>query len=147
MSLEQWLSYGQLIRHEPSAQEISGLLAIVERDIVASRLPGLPADWRLNIAHNAALQAATAALAAAGYRATRDAHHYTIIQSLEHTIGLDPSIIDRMNKLHKKRNFASYTSAGAISDKEADEMHKLAMDIRRRVLEWLNADRPDLLDE
>jgi hypothetical protein len=39
-------------------------------------------DWKLNIAYNAALQAATAALAAAGYRAAREQHHYRTIQSL-----------------------------------------------------------------
>ncbi len=43
----------------------------------------------MSIAYNAALQTATAALAAAGYRATRDSHHYRVIQSLAFTIGAD----------------------------------------------------------
>jgi hypothetical protein len=47
----------------------------------------------MNIAYNAALQAATAALAAAGYRASRDAHHYRVIQSLKETIGADASVV------------------------------------------------------
>jgi hypothetical protein len=50
-------------------------------------VPHLSPDWRLNIAYNAALQAATAALAAAGYRASREAHHCRAIQSLAFTIG------------------------------------------------------------
>lgn len=144
--MEQWLSWGQLIRHKTSTQEISELLTIADRDLAACRLSELPTDWRLNIAHNAALQAATAVLAAAGYRAGRDAHHYTVIQSLEHTVGLGADAIDSLNKLHKKRNFASYTSAGAVSNDEADEMYKLAAEIRRRVGEWLRANRPDLLN-
>jgi len=39
----------------------------------------------VNIAYNAALQAAAAALAAAGYRASREQHHYRVIQSLRQT--------------------------------------------------------------
>ena len=147
MSLEQWLEFGHLVRHQTSPQEIVDLLAIADRDIAASQIPLLPTDWRLGIAHNAALQAATAALAAAGYRAERTAHHYRVIQSLEYTIGLDADTIDRMNKLHKKRNIASYTSAGAVSEKEADEMLRLAKEIRQRVEEMLRAKAPDLLKE
>jgi len=37
----------------------------------------------MNIVYNAALQAA--ALAAAGYRASREQHHYRVIQSLRQT--------------------------------------------------------------
>jgi hypothetical protein len=49
----------------------------------------LDTDWKLNIAHNAALQLSAAALAACGFRAARQAHHYRVIQSLTLTIGAD----------------------------------------------------------
>ena len=42
------------------------LLGVAERDLADCGVPGLSADWRLNISYNAALQLATAALAAAG---------------------------------------------------------------------------------
>ena len=145
MSLEKWLEFGQLIRHETSPEEISDLLAIADRDIGASQTLGLPTDWRLSIAHNAALQAATAALAAAGFRAERAAQHYRVIQSLEYTIGLDSGAIGRMNALHKKRNVVSYTSAGAASEDEADEMLRLAKNVRERVEQWLRDKTPELL--
>jgi len=82
MSLEDWRSSGWLSAHEPSGQEIGDLLAIADRDLKDCRSEGLSADWRFNIAYNAILQTATAALAAAGYRASRDSHHYRILQSL-----------------------------------------------------------------
>jgi len=69
MSLSDWLANGWLTRHESSQQEIADLLGVVQRDLADSQTPGLSADWRLNIAYNAALQAATAALTAEGYRA------------------------------------------------------------------------------
>src|SRR5208337_3104011 len=87
MSLRSWLQNGWLVEHVTSLEEIGNLLAIADRDLAASQAPKLPSDWRLAIAYNAALQAANAALAAAGYRASRDSHHYRVIQSLSLTIG------------------------------------------------------------
>jgi hypothetical protein len=54
-----------LVQHTPSPEEIKNLLAISDRDVSACQVKQLPADWRCTIAYNAALQAATAALAAA----------------------------------------------------------------------------------
>jgi hypothetical protein len=79
----------------------------------------LPADWRCTIAYNAALQAATAALAAAGYRAARDNHHYRVIQSLEFTTAPGRKFIDTLDGFRKKRNVSSDDVPGAISDKES----------------------------
>jgi hypothetical protein len=90
MNLADWLRMGWLVEHKTSEREIADLLALVERDLAASRLAGLDADWRLNIA---ALQAATAALAASGYRATRDSRHYRVLQSLALTVGADAALV------------------------------------------------------
>lgn len=68
MSLDEWLQNGWLAAHQTSPAEIHDLLAVARRDLADAAVPGLSADWRLAIAYNAVLQAATAALAAAGYR-------------------------------------------------------------------------------
>jgi len=104
----------------------------------------LPGDWRFTIAYNAALQAATAALAAAGYRAARDKHHYRVIQSLEFTTAPSAKLIATFDGFRKKRNVSSYDVAGAVSDKEADEMLKLATGLRADVEGWIRATRPEL---
>ena len=65
VSLADWRKNSWLVEHESSAEEIAALLAIVERDLANATLAGLSEDWKLGIAYNAALQAATAALAAA----------------------------------------------------------------------------------
>lgn len=145
MSLSAWLSYGWLIEHEPSAAEIQDLFALIERDLGDSGVPHLSPDWRLNIAYNAALQAATAALAAAGYRASREAHHYRAIQSLAFTIGSPSSVIARLDLFRKKRNLGGYERAGAVSDQEAAEMRELAQEIAAEVRRWLDENRPDLM--
>lgn len=87
MSLRDWLRNSWLVEHKTSPEQIAGLLAGVERDLANAIVAGLSDDWRLNIAYNAALQAATAALAAAGFRAAREQHHYRTVQSLALTIG------------------------------------------------------------
>jgi hypothetical protein len=102
MSLPDWERNGWLTKHQTSRNEIRDLLQVVERDLADSAAEGLSADWRMNIAYNAGLQAATVALAAAGYRAARDAHHYRVIQSL-HALTITPSIevtIGRKTRLY-----------------------------------------------
>ena len=81
MGLQDWERNGWLQRHKTSPNEIRDLLGVVERDLADSATEGFSADWRMNIAYNAALQSATAVLAATGYRASRDQHHYRLIQS------------------------------------------------------------------
>ena len=65
MTLQSWRLNSWLVQHVTSAQEIADLWRIADRDLAASQVKGLPADWRLAIAYNSALQSATAALAAA----------------------------------------------------------------------------------
>jgi hypothetical protein len=108
-------------------------------------LPGLADDWKFNIGYNAALQAATAALSAAGYRAGREQHHYRTIQSLSLTIGWAAAQVDRFDRMRKKRNIAGYETAGVVSEREAREMHELATLLRNDVLAWLKKEHAALL--
>ena len=84
--MKTWQQDGWLKKHKASREEVADLLAVADRDLQACRTPGLHNDWRFNIAYNAALQLATAALAVAGYQAERMNHHYWAIDSLAHTL-------------------------------------------------------------
>ena len=55
MSLRDWLTNRWLIRHETSPQEISDLLAVIQRDLMECRTDKLSTDRSFCIAHNAAL--------------------------------------------------------------------------------------------
>lgn len=145
MSLRDWLKNGWLTEHESSAEEIGALLALVDRDLRDCRTPGLSTDWRFNIAYNSALQAASAALAAAGFRAAREAHHYRVIQSLALTLKADAALVRRFDAFRKKRNLSSYEMGGGISDLEVEEMIALASDLRHRVERWIRSNHPELL--
>jgi len=145
MSLADWERNGWLIAHRTSAAEVRDLLAVVGRDLADSAAEGLSADWKLNIAYNAALQAATAALAAAGYRASRDQHHYRVIQSLRETIGADVALVNLLDAFRKKRNITGYERVGLVSDADAEAMRKLAIGLRDKVVAWLRKHHPQLV--
>jgi len=146
MSLKSWLNNGWLVAHQTSPQEIADLLAVADRDLKDSQTPGLSSDWQLNIAYNAALQAATAVLAACGYRAAREAYHYRIIQSLTYTIGASEGLIIQFDRFRKKRNIGAYDRAGAVSDQEASEMGLLAQRLRKEIEDWIRKNKPELLE-
>ena len=147
MSLNDWSKFGWLTRHRSSPGEIRNLLAVVERDLHDAASKEISADWRLNIACNAALQAATLALAASGCRASRDQHHFRVIQSLALTIGAPPALIRRFDAFLKKRNIGGYEEAGLISHREATEMQELARRLRDDVVTWLRENHRDLVVE
>ena len=140
-----WASSGWLVVHQPSRQETDNLLGLAQRDLSDARTAGLSADWRFNIAYNAALQSATAALAAAGYRAAREAHHFRILQSLEFTIGAERRVLIQLDQFRKKRNIGGYERVGTISELEVNEMLATATQIHDRVLTWLRDNHPQLV--
>lgn len=146
MSLASWHRNGWLAPHRSSPQEVGDLLRATDRDLKDCNVTGLSADWRMNIAHNAALLAATAALAACGYRAVRESHRYLILQSLEFTIGANPVLLAQLDVFRKKRNLSGYEQAGVISEREAREMIQLALQVRNSVGAWLQANHPELLE-
>jgi hypothetical protein len=145
MSLRDWLNAQWVSEHETSPEEVADLLAVIDRDLKAAAVKGLDDDWRLAIAYNAALQCATLALAACGYRATRGQHHHRVIQSLALTLGLDAKTVARLDSFRKKRNMGDYERAGLISTGEAAEMLALARQLREQVESWLRAQYPELL--
>jgi hypothetical protein len=110
----------------------------------ACQTRGLVADWRFNIAYNAALQLASAALAAAGYEAERANRHYRVIHSLELTLEVDATTIGKFDVFRKKRNITDYERADTISETEAEEMRRLAERLRSGVAQWVRQNHPQL---
>jgi hypothetical protein len=144
MSLEDWLNERLIEKHHPSAGEIADLLHICDRDLEKAQITEVGPDWRLSIAHNAALQAAAAALAAAGYRARKEGQHYRLMQSLAFTINAKHSVIKQLDKFRQKRNMSDYERAGLVTEQEAAEMIALAKQLRIDVDQWIHAHYPEL---
>jgi HEPN domain-containing protein len=147
MSLKLWLENGWLKEYKPTSREIAELLAVADRSLTDCQVAGLSNEGKLDMAHNAALQSSAAALAAAGYRASREAYHYYVIQSLSFTLQLEERIIRRLNKLRLKRNISDYERPGAVTEQEAEEMVELAKLIRQQVEEWIRNNHKELARE
>jgi hypothetical protein len=143
VSLQDWLASGWLAAHTPSQEEVTNLFAVVDRDLEQCQLSGLDADWKHNIAYNAALQLANLALRVCGYRARREAQHYRVLQSLTDTVGSDERVIQRLDRARKRRNFSEYDAAGAISLQEAEEVIGVAAGLRATVSRWLQRQHPE----
>ena len=146
MSLQSWLNKGWLREHRTSAQEISSLLDIVNRDIADAERTAVSSDWRFSIAYNAALKLCTILLYAEGYRADRVMAHYRTIQALPLILGSDKEDdVDYLDACRSKRNTVEYDYAGGATDADADELILLVKDFKEEVLEWLEANHPFLL--
>ena len=122
MSLQSWLESGRLRAHKTSSSEIAELLKAADRDLADAQLHELSADRRFATACTAALLVATIALAANGYRAAQEGHHYWTIQSLAFTMKLDAKTIDQLNTFRRKRNIADYERVGMVSEQEIGKM-------------------------
>lgn len=147
MSLKNWFENRWLSEHETSAEEVADLLGVADRDLVDARVPGLGTDWQLSIAYNAALQLATLALAAEGYRPDRVRAHERAIESLRYTVKASRATIDVLDAVRRKRNLSNYERSGAASQAEADEVYELAVSLRKAVIGWLKTSHPELLAE
>ncbi len=147
MSFSLWLEKGWLKEHTPTSREIAELLAVADRSLKDCQVAGLSNAGKLDMAHNAALQSSAAALAAAGYRASREAYHYYVIQSLSFTLQLEERIIRRLHKLRRKRNISDYERPGVVTEQEAWEMVELAKQIRQQVEAWIRNNHSELARE
>jgi len=147
VNLKDWLNKGWVVSHKTSPEEIAELFEVADRDLDDCKAEGLSPHWKLAIAYNAALQMATAALAACGYRSSREAHHLRVIQSLRYTTNAEPFLVVEFDAFRKKRNIGGYERAWAVTDKEADEMVILATKLRADIEEWFKKNHPELLKD
>lgn len=146
MSLQKWLEYGWLKAEPSSPEEIKDLLGIVARAFNDAKVTAISEDLRFQAAFSAALTAANIALRASGYRTkVQTGHHQKIVESLELTLKSDPRLIQKMKVFSKKRNATSYDSAGGVSQQELEQAIKLAGDLRKSVVAWLNEHHPELI--
>jgi hypothetical protein len=144
MRLEDWAKNRWLWPHKTSRQEISGLLAIVERDLKDAE-GQISADWKFGIAYNAALKLCTVLLNASGYRPDKLQAHFRTLQALPLILGSGrKDDVDYLDACRKTRNTAEYDSAGVATEAEAKELIDFTKRLRQDVLEWLKKNHPEL---
>jgi len=146
MSLRELSAEGRLRPHKTSAGEVADLFRIVERDLTDAALPQLSTDRRFATAYNAALQLATIALHAAGYRAVGRGHHWTTFRALPEIMGSRfRARADFFDACRIKRNVTDYDRAGEISESEVKEILAATRAFRDEVVAWLKENHPDIV--
>jgi hypothetical protein len=149
MSLERYVENAWLRREPTSPQEIADQLGIVARCMNDAAVEGISDDLRFYTTFNAVLALANTALRASGFRATNQQGHHTrtleTLETLEYSIGADVKLTRKLLVFSKKRNVASYDSAGSISNQELKDILITTEELRHTVESWLRTGHPELL--
>ena len=146
VSWQQWLAKGDVKTHQTSKQEIDNLRALITRDLADAAVVALSADRRFATAYNAALQAATIAIACSGYRVSaRSGHHKITFEAAGIAIGSTVSTLaDYFETCRRKRNVIDYMTSSVATDTEADEIVQRANEFRSVVEKWVQREHPSI---
>jgi len=138
-SWQQWLAKGDVKTHQTSKHEIDNLRALIRRDLADAAVTALSADRRFATAYNAALQAATIAIACSGYRVSaRAGHHKVTFEAAGVAIGSEASTLtDYFETCRRKRNVIDYMNSSVATDTEAEEIVERASEFRSLVENWV----------
>ena len=139
MSLKQWADNGWLRNHKTSAQEITNLLGIVDRDLHDAKIKAaISDDWKFGIAYNAALKLCTILLYASGYKPEKNLAHYRTLQSLPLILGSKKAgDAEYLDNCRMKRNVVEYDYVGGASETDAKELIRFVSELKSEVIEWL----------
>lgn len=146
MSLENLLKIGRLELHTTDSNQLGKLLGAAARSITDAKEELISNETRLDAAYRAISQLSTAALWANGYRTSRSqpGHHQTMIQSLVHSVGLDNDQMRLLDTFRVKRNAIDYTGEDVDGD-SVEECVEAAEGLQRYVADWLNVNKPELV--
>ncbi len=144
MTLDNLVSIKRLKRHEPTPAEIRKLLRSAERNLADAQIASLSRASQFTCAYASIMQAAQVALFANGYRPfSSEGHHMTMVQSLVHSIDLDPARMRVLDTIRHKRNGIDYIGEEP-EPAEVDAARKAAAALLDDLGTWLAAHRKDL---
>lgn len=147
MTLEDWLANHWISEHRTSAEEMSALRSVVDRDLQDAGVAALSADRRFATAYNAALQLSKMALAAAGYRLSKGhGGHERAFDVVRYVVTTEEiqDLCDYFDTCRRKRNDVDYDFADVVSEMELEEILTEVSAYRVLIEEWIKQTRPDL---
>jgi uncharacterized protein (UPF0332 family) len=146
MSLENLLKIGQLEAHTTNAEQLGRLLSAAKRSLTDAEETTISNETRLDAAYRAITQLCMAVLWANGYRPrkSRPGHHQVMIQSLVKSIGLDNDEMRLLDTFRVKRHAIGYTGED-VDEESVNACTKAAEQLFQQVVEWLDANKPELL--
>jgi len=145
MTLDSLVGRG-LEKAGSDSEELARYLERIRRKLQDSRQPNISLDSRFDVAFEALLQIALAALRANGYRTTSAAGHQQLaIQSLPKSIGVSATDVRALDEFRKKRSAGLYLAEFEPSEAEVDALIVAVEQLLKQLLAWLRAHQPGLL--
>jgi len=147
VSLQNLLRINRLAEHETDPEQFGKMLAAADRYLNDARQETVSLETQFVSAYRAVIQYSMLALWTNGYRPSKSSpgHHQTMIQSLVHSVDLDPDQMMLLDTFRAKRNAIDY------SGEDVDEGSVLACIsaakyLRESLLCRVQSNRPDLLE-
>jgi hypothetical protein len=121
--LDNLVSTGKLKRQAFSQVEFDSLVQAGEARLRDAANGLLSLESRFDLAYNASHSFALAALRWHGYRSDQ---RYLVFQTVEHTLGLAPSVWRILDKSHRVRNLADYEGQMQITQRLLEDLLRAA---------------------
>jgi len=129
----------------PSKQELDNLRSIVARSLKDVTTPGLSADTRFVLAHDAARTASLIVVRAEGYRPRSVGGHSNTSLALGEADPAFSALSAYFDTCRMKRNDCEYDFVGGVSDTEAGSLLQTVQTFTAEVDAWMRARHPHLL--
>lgn len=141
--IQVMLDSRQLEESAAEAGEVEGLWRKAVRTRTSSMVPGLDPHARFTLVYQAALQAASAVVRAAGFRARGDAHHHDTFAAVA-ALDLDEAsnAARELNVIRRKRHGAIYDWETQLDEQHVEEIRGPADRLFRRAEPWLRTRHP-----
>lgn len=123
--------------------EVEGMWRKAVRTLGSSAVAGLDPDARFTLAYQAALQAATAVIRAAGFRVRGDAHHHHTFAAVA-ALGLGglSDAARELNVIRQNRHGAIYDWETQLGEVHVDEVRTAARRLFAQAEPWLRVHHP-----
>lgn len=144
MSLDDLRDQRLLHPHAPTPGEVADLLLKAQQALRDAGAGSVSLDHRFVMAYHAALAAATAVLAAAGYRAATTGHHATVFAALSLVMPESAELAAYFDRCRRKRNHALYDRFGQVPPGELADLVAAVEEFIPAVKTWLAEHHPSL---
>lgn len=145
-NLNDFLAARRIRRLASSAQEISDLFLVVERDLADAKIGALSSDRRFATAYNAGLQLANIVLRAEGLQTAGVGHHHTTFLLLPVLFDRDVQMAaDYLDACRSRRNTVDYDGVGVATENDVAELLAEAEALCQLVRDWIGRAHPELL--
>lgn len=142
--IEEYLSKGLLKEQKPSFPAVEKLINRSLKDLKAAKA-NLSIDEGIayTVAYLAMLHAGRAFMLLKGFRPDDGYQHKTVVEFMAHVLGGEcKAIIERFDRMRRKRNIFTYEVDGVISKTEADGAFETAVKFVELIKETIKKENP-----